>query len=269
MHPIEKKTVQLSGETISYAVSGTGPPVLFLHGLGGGSMSWEHQLHGLADRFTVLAWDTPGYGGSTLRDPHVDGYADAAAQLIRALGTTPVAIVGHSMGGVIGARLASRHQDLVSMVVLSSTFSGSGKPPGAPLSDGYQKRIDELHTLDRQEFGAARARAMAAKNTAPEILANVARVAASIHTQGFIDACTMLDRADNSEILPALQVPVLILEGAGDPIVPRTQGDRLQMLVRHAERAVLPRVGHASYMESPGQFNEVVATFLKKHTPVK
>lgn len=264
-NPVEQKKVQLKGGAITFVKAGKGSPILFLHGLGGGAMSWEEQLRSLSNDYGIIAWNTPGYGGSDNRPPDVDAYADAAAHLIEALEIAPLPVVGHSMGGVIGTRLAARYPELVAMIILSSTFPGNGEPPDAPLSEGYRNRIHELQTLDPHEFGMARALSMVAKGTAPETVSKVARVAATVNERGFVNACTMLDRADNRASLRAIKVPVLILEGGKDPIIPREMGDELELHIPHADRKALPEVGHASYMESPEEFNRTLVSFIRQH----
>ena len=54
-----------NGATISYREAGSGTPLVILHGLGGRSESWAPQYDGLADRWRVIGWDAPGYGGSS------------------------------------------------------------------------------------------------------------------------------------------------------------------------------------------------------------
>lgn len=260
------KRVELQDGPITYAIAGEGPVLLLLHGLSGNSMSWIQQLQTLSVEFTVVAWDAPGYGGSAGRAPDPEAYASAAARFIDALGAGPITVIGHSMGGIVAGRLTAQRPDLVSMLVLSSTFVGNGASPDEPLSDGFQKRIDELNTLERSEFALARAMAMVAEHTAPQIVQMVADVAAKVNADGFINACKMLNCADNTASLQAVRLPVLILEADEDPIVSRNDGDTLAELVRHAERHVLRGIGHAAYLEAPQQYNQAVIDFFRRHS---
>ena len=63
-------TVGAAGHRIAYDVAGKGPPVVLLHGYVGDRRMWRPQMEGLSDEFTVVAWDAPGYGGSS--DPPED-----------------------------------------------------------------------------------------------------------------------------------------------------------------------------------------------------
>ena len=105
-------TTDLAHGIVAWRGAGQATPLVLMHGLGGSSRSWEFQYRNLGDTFRVVAWDCPGYGASDdLADPTpgVDDYVTAALGLIDALGFETVALLGHSMGGVIAGRLASRH----------------------------------------------------------------------------------------------------------------------------------------------------------------
>ncbi|MGZ0220341.1 MAG: alpha/beta fold hydrolase, partial [Acidimicrobiales bacterium] len=56
-------------QPIAWIEAGGGPPVIFLHGVGGSRTAWGPQLRGLSDRFRCIAWDMPGYGDSELLEP--------------------------------------------------------------------------------------------------------------------------------------------------------------------------------------------------------
>src|SRR5215207_572361 len=80
-------TVDAGGHRVAYERRGEGPPVVLLHGYVGDRRMWRSQIDGLSDEFTVVAWDAPGYGGSS--DPHEDfplsAFADCLAAFIDAL----------------------------------------------------------------------------------------------------------------------------------------------------------------------------------------
>ena len=83
------REIEVDGLQITYERAGTGPPLVLLHGyVGDGPATWRHQLDGLRDDFTLIAWNAPGAGGSS--DPPesfgMAGYADALAGFIAALG---------------------------------------------------------------------------------------------------------------------------------------------------------------------------------------
>ena len=60
------KYLEIDGRRIAYREAGNGPAIVFLHGLGGNSASWEPQFGTFSDRHRVVAWDMPGFGNSDL-----------------------------------------------------------------------------------------------------------------------------------------------------------------------------------------------------------
>src|SRR6266542_971207 len=87
--PEQMEQIEVDGLEIAYRRKGEGPPIVLLHGgLGLDSREWRHQLRGLSDEFTVVAWDMPGCGGSD-DPPEYFGtrdYADCLASFISLLG---------------------------------------------------------------------------------------------------------------------------------------------------------------------------------------
>jgi pimeloyl-ACP methyl ester carboxylesterase len=81
-------TVHAGGHRIAYDLKGEGPPLVLLHGYVGDRRRWRPQIEALSDQFTVVAWDAPGYGGSS--DPPesfpLSEFADCLAALIEELG---------------------------------------------------------------------------------------------------------------------------------------------------------------------------------------
>ncbi|MFD0510810.1 alpha/beta fold hydrolase [Streptomyces aureus] len=134
-----------------------GPLLLCLHGIGSSSAAFAPQLAELSAYVRVVAWDAPGYAKSP--DPEgpldLDGFADAAAELIRERGGR-AHVLGVSWGGVIALRLAARHPDLVESLVVADSSAGSGTDPAK--AEGMRARAAELAELGPRAFaeGAGR-----------------------------------------------------------------------------------------------------------------
>ena len=110
-----RETVSIAGIDISYLRAGDGPPVVLLHGIGGNATQFRHQIDALADNWTLVAWDAPGYGGSA--DPgdgwQMTDYAAALAGLLDALGLTQVNLLGQSWGGVLAQIFIGQYPERV------------------------------------------------------------------------------------------------------------------------------------------------------------
>lgn len=258
--PLE--TVDLATGRISYREAGTGPAVVFLHGLLGSSRSWVRQFAPLSAGHRIVAWDAPGFGASDVVDPSVDAFANALGNLLETLGCASATLVGHSMGGVVAARLAARRPSRVSALVLSCSHAGYGEPADSPRSAKLVGRLRELEELGPEGYGRVRAPGLVAPGASEEVLAIAAAIAAEARPEGMISSTRMLQLADNRPILPGLSMPVLVVNGSRDPVVrPRMKAELLALTpsARHIE---ISGVGHAPYLEDADAYNAVIRDFL-------
>ena len=97
--------------SLAYARSGTGPPLVLLHGIGSSRQAWDPVVPALAGRFTVIAVDLPGFGDSAPLPAHVEpapaALAAAVADLLDELGVTRPHLAGNSLGGWVAVELAA------------------------------------------------------------------------------------------------------------------------------------------------------------------
>jgi pimeloyl-ACP methyl ester carboxylesterase len=110
------------GGSLRYFAAGEGRAVLLVHGLGGSALNWVAVAPSLAERHRVIVPDLPGHGRSAAlsRGEGLSGLADALAELIGYDRRGPALVVGHSLGGFVGLRLAVRHPDLVDGLLLAA-----------------------------------------------------------------------------------------------------------------------------------------------------
>ena len=256
-------SVTLAPSNLAWREAGSGDALLCLHGLGSSSKSWETQYSGLSDRFRVIGWDCPGYGGSDdlpTAAPLVSDYAKVVLDLLDALSLGQVNLLGHSMGGIVAGCFAGQYVDRVRRLILSGTTAGFSRRDRD--GSGYAKRLKELKTLSREEFGARRAAAMVAPDADPSVRERVKRIAAEARLPGYAAACHMLVHSDNTEALRRLEMPALILCGSEDRIAPPEESDVLSSLIPDAKLVLVEGAAHAPYLERTEPYNTAVAQFL-------
>lgn len=111
--------VEVNGLSVHHETAGSGPPVLLIHGLGSSTQDWEKQVPAFEDSHTVICVDLRGHGRSeNPPGPYsIEIFADDVAGLLDHLDIGPVAVVGISLGGMVGFQLAADRPDLVGRVM--------------------------------------------------------------------------------------------------------------------------------------------------------
>ena len=260
----ELQFVRLSHGVLSYREAGQGRPIVFFHGMNGNSKSWAYQFAGLSNRYRVIAWDAPGFGSSDVCEASAEGYVSAGLEFLRSLGVEDVVLVGHSMGGVVAARVAAEPEGPVAKLVLSCTHWGYGRADVDELMPRYSKRIEEMKTLEREEYARIRASKMLPPGTEmgnPEVFAFVAEVAGEGRAEGLAAAGRMIQSTDNRPIFSQLRQPIMILYGEKDPVISKDKTDELVAALPGAQVHMIPGAGHAPYAENSALYNALLDAF--------
>ena len=255
----ERRTVRLPHGRVAWREAGEGPALVLLHGLNGNASSWVRQYEALADRFRVVGWDAPGYGGSDAHPaPAVESYADAVAGLLDALGIERCFLLGHSMGGLIAPNVAHRHPGRVARLVLSGARVGYAGAAAA----GFAQRVRDFESLDAAEFGRTRAQTMVSAGAPAAVRDAVAAVAAEVRREGYLAGVALLGNADNRAVLGALDLPTLAIGGGDDGIAPPQCLDEIAACAAGARIERIEGVAHAAYIEAPERYNALLVDFL-------
>jgi 3-oxoadipate enol-lactonase len=240
--------------------------LILLHGLGGSRLSWEPQLHVLADHCRVIAWDMPGYGASKSLDGHVTfgALADAVVDLIDVVGAITVHLAGISFGGMIAQYVAAKHPSrLLSMTLLSTSpaFGLDGTKPDewraarlAPLDAGREP-ADFAHDV----LAAISGPHMSAEALAGQCVA-MARVPAA-ELRRSIDC---LVTHDSRALLPAIDAPTLCVVGELDEETPVSYAFALADLIPRAMLVVIPEAGHLLNVEEPDAVNRLLLEHIQR-----
>jgi pimeloyl-ACP methyl ester carboxylesterase len=260
------KHARFDGVEVTYLESGTGEALVLLHGIGGGASSWRIQLDALSDRFRVVAWDAPGYGGSTpLAEsaPNASDYAAVLAAFLTALGVARCHLVGHSMGALLAARFAAERPDRILSLILASIARGLASLPAEERERVVHGRISDVTALGPRGMAEKRAPRLLGPDASPEILQAVIETMAAVHPQGYVQAARLLSGGDTkSDVarLPAA-MPVRFVWGDADLITTPESNRAIAAARPQAPVSVIAGAGHALYLEKPQEFNAILRRF--------
>jgi pimeloyl-ACP methyl ester carboxylesterase len=237
-----------------------GPVVLLLHGIGGAAESFRPQLDALCADYRVLAWDAPGYGGSSDPDaaPGTAGFASAAAEVLADADAAHV--VGVSWGGVIATRLAVECPELVRSLVLAGSTRGSGVTPAG--ADAMRSRPAELARLGAAEFARRRAPRLPGADADAHVRARIERIMAGVRLPGYRYAAEAMAETDHTPLLGRVSAPTLVLVGDQDQVTGPAESRRLADGIPGARLEIIESAGHAANQERPGAFNAAIAGFF-------
>jgi pimeloyl-ACP methyl ester carboxylesterase len=243
-----------------------GPPVVFLHGIGGAARAWTSQLQSFAPAgFRPVALDLPGYGA---REPVTNmDFAGLAADLETTIAERALdrpVLVGHSMGGMIVQTALRRRPDGYRAAVLCCTSPAFGNPAG----DFQTKFVaDRLAPLDAGATMPALAQSIVDQMVGPS--PDPAGRALAIETMAATPASTYraavhcLVGFDERANLPNIRIPVLCLAGEHDRNAPAAMMARMAAKIPGARYLCLAGVGHLPNLESPHDFDAAVLDFLQ------
>jgi pimeloyl-ACP methyl ester carboxylesterase len=227
----------VDGRRVRHRAIGSGPPVVLVHGLSGSWRWWRPIVPALAERRAVHLVDVPRFAALARFRP-----GDAAAWLgrfVEAVAGGPVALVGHSLGGLLVAQLAARRPELVERLGLVA-------PAGIPSGRGLLGHVLPL---------------AAALRTAP---ARVVGDALRAGPESLLRGALYVTGRDLRPELGAIEAPTLLLWGERDPLVPpRLAGVWLRELPA-GRLVVLPGAGHVPMFEAPQAAAVALLAFLEE-----
>ncbi|MGH6763675.1 MAG: alpha/beta fold hydrolase [Phyllobacterium sp.] len=244
---------------------GSGPILICLHGIGSNATSFDALLPKLPDNWHVLAWNAPGYGGSSplaVDWPVAGNYAEALKHFVDGLGLRRFHLFGHSLGTLMAAAFAVSYPAYVDRLLLGSCALGHGAKPGGPLSPQTQARLDDLSAQGAEVFAAGRAANLIYRpDENPCLVERVFTTMSKIANPGYTQAVRMLATGRLIEDCARLDVPTSVIVGAEDKITPTDNNERAHAAIPEPKRrgfASVSATGHALYQQAP----QAVADFI-------
>jgi pimeloyl-ACP methyl ester carboxylesterase len=238
-------------------------PVVLLHGIGSGAASWVRQLETLGATRRVLAWDAPGYGVSTRvagESPVAPDYANALAAWLDALAVDRCVLVGHSLGAIIAGSFAARAPERVAGLQLISPAAGYGAASKDVRESKRDARLQMLAGLGPEGLARERSANMLSPHADEAAREWVRWNMARIVPEGYAQATHLLANADLAADLARFHGRIAVAVGAEDGITPPAACERIAQAAR-VSLQVIPRAGHAGYVESPAAYTALIDAF--------
>jgi 3-oxoadipate enol-lactonase len=264
--------VQNKGAEIYYERTGSGPAIVFAHGLGGNHLSWWQQVPYFSQHYTCVTFAHRGFSPSRLTSGIVDPtfFEEDLVALVDKLELTDVQLVAQSMGGWTCLDFTLRHPRRVRALIMAST-GGAVDPNTLDAAD--RKSIegwvaahggDGAELRKRNIHPAAGAR-MAREQPAKEFLyREIDGLSSGLDKEAF-RAKLLAARTLPAEELKRVTVPVLFICGAEDVVFPPPAAAALARIVPGAKLESVSEAGHSVYFERPEIFNRLVSDFFKAH----
>jgi pyruvate dehydrogenase E2 component (dihydrolipoamide acetyltransferase) len=240
---------------------GDGSPIVLIHGFGGDLNAWMFTQPALAERHRTIALDLPGHGGSTKTVGAGDAAALAGAvgAALDALGIARAHLVGHSLGGALALWLAAQRPGLAASLTLIAA-AGLGGEINTGFIDGFvalQRRREAAEVLGQLVHDpAAISRTMIEDVLRYKRLDGVTAALQTIAAAWFGDG---RQRLDLTATLATLTIPIQLIWGSDDRIVPVADAEKLRdKLPVH----LLDATGHMPHMERAAEVNRLIARFV-------
>lgn len=262
---VEMAQVQIDNTTLAYTDTGSGRPVVLIHGYPFNRSLWNEQIAALSGSYRVIAPDLRGFGESDSSDgpSTMNRMAQDVALLLDHLGIPRVTIGALSMGGYVTFAFYKQFPSRVRGLILADTRAQ------ADTEEAKQKRAQQAEKA-LSEGMAGIADAMLPKLLTPEtvskrpdIVKRVRDMMLKTKPEGAAAALRGMAERDDQTTLK-ISVPTLIIVGAEDAITPVADSEKMNQAIAGSRLVVLENAGHVSNLERTEEFNEAVLDFLSE-----
>jgi pimeloyl-ACP methyl ester carboxylesterase len=278
MARMKPQTVRLHGHDLSYVDTGSGPVVLFIHGILGSQRQWEHLVDRMDDDHRVVVPDLFGHGDSAkpLGDYSLSAHAAALRDLLDHLGVDRVTLVGHSLGGGIAMQFFYLFPERVERLVLVSS-GGLGREvnvllrsatlPGAAQVLSVVASAPVLSRVEALGRGASKVgwkpgadvsavwRGFSSLQDAESRRAFLSTTRAVIDIGG--QSISAHDHLDG-----ALPVPTMVVWGSKDRMIPASHARSVEAQLPDCRVEMFEGAGHFPHLEDPDRFARVLREFI-------
>ncbi|WP_134684809.1 alpha/beta fold hydrolase [Brevibacillus migulae] len=261
-----KKHADVNGCRIAYREEGSGEPIVLIHGLCGSAAYWKYVLPLLAADYRVIVPDLRGHGDSDAPEdgPYtVELMADDIAALLDQLQIETATLFGHSLGGYVTLAFAERH---VQRLRAFSLVHSMAYPDSEEAKAGRIKAAESIREhgmVPYMKTLAPKLFAPALVETLADEVAHVRKIGEETKPIGAINTLLgMKERPDRNHVLRETAVPVLLVAGEHDQVIPPDKTFSVQK--SQIAEVLLKEVGHMSMLEAPEDLHQALSSFLQQ-----
>lgn len=257
---------------------GTGPVYLLVHGIGGCQSDWRVAVERLVSTGQhVITVDLPGHGASVKDrgDYSLGAMASVLRDLLDHLGHEQAVLVGHSLGGGVALQFTYQFPDRCSGLILvcsgglgteTPTWLRAATLPGSRVvfaAIGSERTTNSLLWTCRQLARVG----IEPQMLNPQMVEKLSEFADPDAREAFLATLRSVVDVSGQRVtalgkLAALEdLPVLLIWGARDPVIPLHHGERAAEIIPNSELVVFPRIGHEPHVEDPDRFAQLLRDF--------
>lgn len=261
---------QLSLHGTAVEISGSGLPVVLLHGVGLNQSIWAEQVTALKSDFQVITYDLLGHGRSIATDANapLGDWVDQLNSVVHDLALEKFALVGFSFGGLIAQAYAARHSRLIDRLVLMSTVYDRSEAERASV-------LSRLEVVKREGPQAAIPTALSRwfspefSKAHPEIMNRYEALLRGNDAASFLSAYECFATADRELVgmLAGFDRPTLAMTGELDTGSTPAMARKLAGMIPGAGCSIIAGGRHMMPVEIPDEVNSVLRSFLKGGSP--
>lgn len=264
--------VRVRGIEMAYDDTGSGQAVVLLHGYPFNRSMWREQVEALSQSYRVITPDLRGHGETppvTANEPAtMEEMAHDVAALLDELNVQRAAVGGLSMGGYVTLAFYRRFPLRVRALVLADTRPQSDTEEARRNREQQAKKALEEGMKAIADTMLPKLLAPATLQERPEVRARVREMMVKTKPRGAAAALRgMAVRIDQTDFLPSIFAPTLIIVGSEDQLTPPADAEVMRREIRGSRLEIIKGAAHVSNLENAEEFNRILKDFLDKLLP--
>jgi pimeloyl-ACP methyl ester carboxylesterase len=261
--------LKANGIEIYYEITGSGPPLTLIYGLGGSTRQWQWMVPVFAKSFQVITFDNRGAGrtGKPDMDYTTDLFADDTYALLKALKIDKTHLLGVSFGGMIAQKCALKYPGMIDRLVLGGTMT---KFTHFPPPDEVLQLMPEAQMVALEEGVEMMLHLFLSEHFFTEQPDHTAQLREVMITEKKEQGQDALYRQlgagvihDTLNEVKNIKAPTLVITGELDPISPVKNARFLAEQIPNSTLAEIPEIYHAFWVEKYEEACKIITTFLK------